>query len=295
MDQPDKQTLEQEYETARRILGQIDREHGLSPRVSDGPVIDPQVLLKDIDLSESGMLVRDLISRIANPPAANSCDTRAQSPLVANLKDTCDLDVKAVYDKVSNSTFKILNHSLEAIGSGFYACSTDGKSCAIVTNYHVARLGPVDKTMVIESNKQLFLGQAVPLHSASNDLALIKPLFPNPSELNLKPVQFGNPVAKGDSVLSVCYPTSRLQIPVVTAGKVIDPNMQVRVNDGSPGLSPPSIITDQAIYGGCSGGADFDQAGNFVGLTRANGAEGAVVIKQEHVQDLLDDYEKRAN
>lgn len=77
---------------------------------------------------------------------------------------------------------------------------------------------------------------------------------------------------------------------MVTAGKVLDTNGQVRVNDGMPGLSPPSIITDQAIYGGCSGGPDFDQNGAYIGVTRANGAEGAVVVKAQHVKELLDRY-----
>jgi hypothetical protein len=253
---------------------------------------DPARLLEDIPKTESGMLLRDMVNRAAQPPDPNACDTRAQSPLMGGLQNTCNLNVLEIYDRAKDSTFKILNHDLEAIGSGAYACSRDGKACAVVTNYHVAKLGPVDGTVYLQSDRQIYLGRVVTPHSAGNDLALIQPLFPDLKQKPLTPVEFGKAPARNDSVLSVCYPSSRLTVPVATAGKVLNPDGQVHVNDGSPGLSPPSIITDQSIYGGCSGGPDFDRSGKYVGVTRANGSDGTVVIKADHVLDLLDAYEK---
>ncbi len=243
-------------------------------------------MLSDLDRSESGDLVRDLMTRAAIPPAEGACDTRPQSPLVSELQNSCQINVPDIYEKVNQSTVKILNKDFEAIGSGFYACLPDATSCGIVTNYHVARLGPSDKTFFIQGTKQVYLGKML-AHSNANDLALIKPLFP---AHDLKAVPWGAPPEKNDPVLSVCFPTSRLTIPVVTAGRVLDPSGRVRVNDGSGFYSPPSIITNQEIIGGCSGGPDFDRSGKLIGVTRANGSEGAVVIKAEHIKELLEKY-----
>jgi S1-C subfamily serine protease len=250
----------------------------------------PPDLVSDLELSETGMLARDLFNRVAVPPDPKSCDTRAQSPMLGELAPTCSLDVADIYKKTEPSVFKILNRKFEAIGSGAYVC--DGDTCAVVTNNHVGRLGPSDATYFLQSKDQIFLGKAAPVHSAGDDLFLIEPIFPDPQSVSLKPVKIGEAPAKSDSVLSVCYPSAKLAIPVVTAGKVLDTNGQVHVNDGMPGLSPPSIITDQSIYGGCSGGPDFNKSGEYIGVTRANGAEGAVVVKAEHVRELLQRYKQ---
>lgn len=257
---------------------------------SSAAKVSPSDLISDLEGSETGMLARDLFNRAAIPPDPKACDTRAQSPMLGGLTDTCSLDVPDIYKKTEASVFKILNRKFEAIGSGAYVCN-DG-ACAVVTNNHVGRLGPSDATYFLQSKDQIFLGKAAPVHSAANDLFLIEPVFPDPNTAALKPVSIGEPPAKSDSVLSVCYPTARLAIPIVTAGKVLETNAQVHVNDGMPGLSPPSIITDQAIYGGCSGGPNFNQNGDYIGVTRANGAEGAVVVKAEHVKELLERYKQ---
>lgn len=252
----------------------------------------PSELISDLELSQTGMLARDLFNRAALPPDSSACDTRAQSPMLGPLSRACGLDVQAIYDRVEPSVFKILNRKFEAVGSGEYLCTDDGKACAVVTNYHVGKLGPSDGTFFLQSKNQIILGKGLEPHSAANDLFLIEPIFPDPQNGSMRPLKIGEPPAKADSVLSVCYPTSKLAIPVVTAGKILDTDGQVHVNDGMPGLSPPSIITDQAIYGGCSGGPDFDKNGEFIGVTRADGAEGAVVIKAEHVRELLERYKK---
>ncbi len=245
-------------------------------------------VLKDFDNSPSGGLIRDLFNRAAMPSDEKSCDVRPQSPLVAPLKDTCGIEVKKVYQNVSPSTFKVLNADFQVAGSAFYACSRDGSTCTFVTNYHVGKLFQ-EKGVLLQSNDQLVLGKMV-AHSNGDDLALVEPI--NPMR-DLKPVTFGAAPEKGDPVISVCNPTSKLNFPVVSAGKVLDPSGRTLVNDGNPMLSPPSVLTDQGIVGGCSGGADFNKNGEVIGVTRADGTAGTVAVKAEHVLDLLDKYEAK--
>lgn len=249
-----------------------------------------QDLLKELNHSESGGLIRDLLNGAAISPTQNSCDTRPQSTLTGNLKDSCGLEIDSIYKKVNESTVKLFNKDFEAIGSGFYACTDDGSTCGIITNHHVGRLS-ADQTVLIQGTKDLYLGKVM-ARDGGNDLALIEPMYP--SRIDLEPVRFGAPPEKGDGVVSVCNPTSRLSFPVITAGKVLNPDARVLVNDGTGMLSPPSIVTDQNIIGGCSGGADFNKKAELIGVTRANGSDGAVVIKADHVKDLLNKYaEKR--
>ena len=246
---------------------------------------DMMDMLKDFNMSESGNLVRDLFTRKAVPPKEADCDTRPQSPLAGKLDNSCGLSIEKIFENVKSSTVKIFNSEFMPIGSGFYACLPGEKTCGVITNHHVARLAD-NKTVFMQSPDQLYLGK-IAARDGSNDLAIIEPFYPKP---DLKPVKFGPAPQKADPVLSVCYPTTRLSFPVLTAGKVLAPDARVHVNDGSSFLSPPSIITDQSIIGGCSGGPDFNKSGEFIGVTRANGSEGAVVIKGDHVIELLEKY-----
>ncbi len=251
-------------------------------------VADQGELLNDFNNSQSGGLIRDLFNRANVPLDEKSCDRRPQSPLVAPLKNTCDIEVPKVYEQVSASTYKVFNSDFEAAGSAFYACSRDNSTCAFVTNYHVGKLVG-DKAVMLQSNDQIIIGKMVD-HSGGDDLALIRPVNPVG---NLKAVKFASSVQASEPVISVCNPTSRLNFPVISSGFVLNPSGRAHVNDGTPFLSPPSVITDQNIVGGCSGGADFNKNGELIGVTRADGSDGTIAVKAEHVLDLLDKYEKK--
>jgi S1-C subfamily serine protease len=227
-------------------------------------------------------------------PSNADCDRRPQSPKRSGLENTCGIDLEKKFDAVKDSTMKIVNHEGKAVGSGFAACTDDGSTCAVLTNFHVVKIGPADKEFYFLQGEKATKGHVVK-KDRENDLALIVPdegaVDGAAGPIDFKPVHFGE-VEKGDAVFTSCYPTEKLNEPFVNSGKVTDTHGRVLVATGTPILSPPSIISDQRNIGGCSGGANFNEKGELIGILRADGKEGTVTIRAEHAKDLLREYQE---
>lgn len=227
-------------------------------------------------------------------PSLVDCDRRPQSPHRSGLENTCGIDLQKKFDEVKGSTMKIVNHEGKAVGSGFAACTDDGLTCGVVTNFHVVKIGPADKEFYFLQGENATRGHVVK-KDRENDLALIVPdkvpVEGAPGPIEFKPVHFGD-VEKGDPVFTSCYPTEKLNEPFVNSGKVTDAHGRVLVATGTPMLSPPSIISDQRNIGGCSGGANFNEKGELIGILRADGKEGTVTVRAEHAEELLREYQK---
>lgn len=265
--------------------------------------------------AERDQIAESLLEELQNAqkfPSTVECDRRPQSPNLTGSKlvDTCGIELNKKFEEVHRSTMKILNNNGGSIGSGFYACLPDDKEiCGVVTNYHVARLGPADKTVYLLQDEEspstkpssepedYYSEGKVVVKDHQNDLALIEvdkttTVSGSAGPVELKPVEFGK-VAAGDSVFMSCYPTLNLKDAFVNSGKVLYTDRQVSVDNGLPMLSPPSIVTDQRSIGGCSGGGNFNAEGKLIGVNRATGSDGAVTIKTEHVIALLEEYKKK--
>jgi S1-C subfamily serine protease len=227
-------------------------------------------------------------------PSNLSCDRRPQAPNLAELENTCGIDLTQKYNEVKDSTMKIVNHEGEAVGSGFAACTDDGSVCGVVTNFHVVRIGPADKEFYFLQGDKATKGHVVK-KDRENDLALLvpddEPVKGASGPIVFKPVKFGE-AKKNESAFTSCFPTLQLNEPFVNSGKVHDTEARVLVAVGTPMLSPPSIISDQRNIGGCSGGANFNAEGELIGILRADGQEGTVTIKSKHAQNLLRDYKQ---
>ena len=257
-------------------------------------------VFKPPDKDEVTQLWLEELQQRKNRPAFESvvCDRRSQSPPISGeLENTCGIDLKTQVKQVQDSTMKILNSKGDAIGSGFYACSTDESVCAVVTNSHVARLSLADKSVYLVQGDKVSLGKVVKEKDTVNDLALIEvdtktPVQQGAGPIELKPVEFAD-VKKDDAVFSSCYPTLGMKEVAINSGKVMKTDERLLVATGTPMLSPPSIVSDQVILGGCSGGANFNAEGKLIGIMRASGSEGTIIIKPKHAIQLLEEFKEK--
>lgn len=225
-----------------------------------------------------------------------SCDIKPQVPSIRKLQNTCGIDLEKSFEKVNQSTVKIMSNKQETGGSGFYACSTDKTFCAIVTNDHVVKKAS-DLSAFTVFQEGVGVSQAeVLLQDPKNDLALLKvkpvekahPLFP---QTDLKPVQWAPNLQADESIFTVCNPTKATFATFVSPGKVKATN-EIPIITDAPN-SPRSIISMQQNFFGCSGGASFNRFGELVGIVRAVGPGQMVNIKAQHLQKLLNDEARR--
>ena len=221
------------------------------------------------------------------------CDRKPQLPASGELQNTCGIDLKNVYESVKQSTVKIIGSNKETIGSGFYACSSDKQLCGVLTNLHVTDKAKDQNNFTLYQEGVGISKAEVIVEDTKNDLALLKvktaenvnPLFP---EADLKPIKWAPNVAVGDSVFTVCNPTSFTYSSFVSPGRVTHTN-EIPIIIDAP-QAPRSIITSQTNFLGCSGGATFNRHGEVIGITRALNpwTTTSINIKASHAQRLLD-------
>lgn len=225
-----------------------------------------------------------------------TCDIKPQVPSIRPLENTCGIELGKAFEKVNQSTVKIMSAKQETGGSGFYACSSDKSFCAIVTNDHVVKKAS-DLSGFTVFQEGIGASQAeVILQDPKNDLALLKlksqekphPLFP---QADLKPIQWAPNLHAGESIFTVCNPTKATFATFVSPGKVTATS-QIPIITDAPN-SPRSIISMQQNFFGCSGGATFNRFGELIGIVRAVGPGEMVNIKSQHLQKLLNEEARR--
>lgn len=247
----------------------------------------------DFERSQALQVFKNLMRPI---DGSLSCDIKPQVPSIRALANTCGIDFGKAFQKVNQSTVKVMSDKQETGGSGFYACSSDKTFCAIATNDHVVKKAS-DLSAFLVFQEGVGASQAeVILQDPKNDIALLKvrpeektnPLFP---QTDLKPVLFAPNLTAGESIFTVCNPTKTTFATFVSPGKVKETN-QIPIITDAPN-SPRSIISMQQNYLGCSGGATFNRFGELIGIVRAVGPGQMVNIKAAHLQKLLDSEARR--
>lgn len=239
----------------------------------------------------------NLRERAANPMAETACDRRPQAAGIAGaLQYTCGIDIAKEYDTVHDSTIKIRSADDKNGGSGFYACTDDKKFCAVVTNDHVVATLASGPILLLQDGR-LSTG-TVAFRDAKNDLAVIEinknaqPKILPPVSMN--PVAFAQKISPDEKAFSVCYPM--YPSTMVSAGVIRSTSMLPKI-DGAK-KSALSISSDQVLFHGCSGAANFNSKGEVIGVVRAvrndNFSSGLTIsIRNEHVHSLLESYKQQ--
>lgn len=250
-------------------------------------------VLKQEALSILGKLLKPTDSKIA-------CDLKPQIPSAGSLSNTCDIDLTNAFEKVKQSTVKVIGSKQETAGSGFFACSTDKKICGVVTNDHVVNKATDLSDLTIYQEGVGMSKAEVIVQDKKNDLALLRikpqethnPLFP---PTDLKPVTWANKLDQGEAVFSVCSPTLFTYSTFVSPGKITQTNSIPIILDAPK--APRSIESTQLNYKGCSGGSTFNRFGELVGVVRAlnPNSSSMVNIKPTHARRMLDDEAKLLN
>jgi len=245
--------------------------------------------LEDVlkDVPHSPILIRNILgiysSGNTNPSV---CDGVPQSPGITGdkLQNNCDLNLTDIYPAVKDSVAQAISGKEDeaaSFGTAFLVC--DDK-CYYVTNDHVSnnhdQVGIVDV-----DGKTVNYGKVV-ARDPQLDLVLIEP----PAGSNVRePVKVGDAPKVGDSLFTVGHPLASPD-DVITTGKVSKLGTTLDVKDPANGTVQhykDLISSGVNVYPGNSGGPQFNDKGQVVGIEVVATRGGSVSIPIQHAMDMI--------
>lgn len=239
-------------------------------------------------------------NRSGNPMAeANDCKREVQDSK-SRLKDTCDLNLNALFPQLSPAVAHIKVYDKDEFagnGSGYVMCDNDKNDCLIITNEHVISEGDKYKIRMSGLPGAPKTEAQLEIVDKINDLAILSLKDSKFLPLKSKGLRFADKTPEiGDPVFAMGNPGGSKHIKV-SPGKILNPTDLVTTSDEN-GMQVPyrvTIETTTRTANGSSGGPHFNKAGEIVGTTveRAPSAEHGMVsyaVPNEHVKTLIRKY-----
>lgn len=231
-------------------------------------------------------VLKEVLEITETPDSKADCDRKAQSPEISGkpVQDSCSVKLSRLYPEVKDSVVQVFTRTSKqpSFGSATLICENN---CYYVTNQHV--VGDSDQLGIFSSDHRNIRYGKVLYRDPENDLALVAPPDPVTSALKI-----GNLPSVGDRLFTLGHSLGS-PYEVISAGKVnaVNKDFWYKDPDGSVGKYKGLISSDVKVVQGNSGGPEFNDKGELVGIKAIAKGEESGSIPVSVVMEMVKSYE----